>query len=108
MKQYYENILYFNLPFTYIDQSKWLVIGHRQPVPGASQIELYRDIIEGKSVAVVANQTSMCGQNHLVDNLLSIGIDIKVFFPRSMDSETLLMQAKPLKTAKILKQVFPL
>jgi uncharacterized protein YbbC (DUF1343 family) len=52
----------------------------KSPVPGASQIELYRDIIEGKSIAVVANQTSMCGQNHLVDNLLSIGIDIKVIF----------------------------
>jgi uncharacterized protein YbbC (DUF1343 family) len=52
----------------------------KSPVPGASRIELYRSIIEGKSVAVVANQTSMCGQNHLVDNLLSIGIDIKVIF----------------------------
>jgi uncharacterized protein YbbC (DUF1343 family) len=52
----------------------------KSPVPGASQIELYRDIIEGKTVAVVANQTSMCGQNHLVDNLVSIGIDIKVIF----------------------------
>ncbi len=50
------------------------------PVPGASRIELYRELIEGKSVAVVANQTSMCGQNHLVDNLVSIGIDIEVIF----------------------------
>jgi uncharacterized protein YbbC (DUF1343 family) len=53
---------------------------YKGPVPGASRIELYRNLIEGKSVAVVANQTSMCGQNHLVDNLLSIGIDIKVIF----------------------------
>ncbi len=52
----------------------------KSPVPGASQIDLYRDLIEGKSIAVVANQTSMCGQNHLVDNLVSIGIDIKVIF----------------------------
>jgi uncharacterized protein YbbC (DUF1343 family) len=50
----------------------------KSPVPGASRIELYRDLIEGKSVAVVANQTSMCGQTHLVDNLLSIGINVKV------------------------------
>ncbi len=60
-----------------INQNSWSS-GHRQPVPGASRIELYRDLIEGKSVAVVANQTSMCGQNHLVDNLLSIGINVKV------------------------------
>jgi uncharacterized protein YbbC (DUF1343 family) len=50
------------------------------PIPGASQIELYRSMIEGKSVAVVANQTSMTGQTHLVDNLLNIGINIKVIF----------------------------
>jgi uncharacterized protein YbbC (DUF1343 family) len=52
----------------------------RTPIPGASRIELYRDLIEGKSVAVVANQTSMVEQTHLVDNLLSIGIEIKVIF----------------------------
>lgn len=52
----------------------------KNPVPGASQIELYRSLIEGKSVAVVANQTSMTGQTHLVDNLLNIGINIKVIF----------------------------
>jgi uncharacterized protein YbbC (DUF1343 family) len=50
------------------------------PVPGANQIELYRKIIEDKSVAVLANQTSMVGQTHLVDNLLNIGINIKIIF----------------------------
>jgi uncharacterized protein YbbC (DUF1343 family) len=52
----------------------------KNPVPGANQIELFMDIIEGKGVAVVANQTSMVGQSHLVDYLLSIGIDIRVVF----------------------------
>lgn len=52
----------------------------QDPIPGADQIELYRSIIEGKSVAVVANQTSMIGTTHLVDKLLSIGINIKVIF----------------------------
>ena len=57
------------------------VMAH-EPVPGASQIELYRAMIEGKAVAVVANQTSMVGQTHLVDNLLSIGINVsKIFAP---------------------------
>ena len=65
--------------FILICQNGWST-AHKTLVPGASRIELYRDIIEGKKVAVVANQTSMCGQNHLVDNLLSIGIDIKVIF----------------------------
>jgi uncharacterized protein YbbC (DUF1343 family) len=52
----------------------------RTPVPGAYQISLYRDIIAGKSVAIVANQTSMIAGTHLVDSLLSLGVDIKVIF----------------------------
>ncbi|MGA2405504.1 MAG: DUF1343 domain-containing protein [Bacteroidales bacterium] len=51
-----------------------------EPIPGADQIESYRTIIEGKSVVVVANQTSMIGSTHLIDKLLSIGINIKVIF----------------------------
>ena len=52
----------------------------KAPIPGANQIELYKSIIEGKSVAVVANQTSKIGSTHLVDTLFSIGINIKVIF----------------------------
>lgn len=55
-------------------------IASKDPIPGASQIELYRSMIEGRSVAVVANQTSMTGQTHLVDNLLNIGINVKMIF----------------------------
>jgi uncharacterized protein YbbC (DUF1343 family) len=50
------------------------------PVPGACQIDLYKDLITGKKIAVVANQTSMIGNTHLVDTLVSIGINIKVIF----------------------------
>jgi uncharacterized protein YbbC (DUF1343 family) len=52
----------------------------KNPIPGSYQIELYRYMIEGKSVAIVANQTSIVGQTHLVDNLLSLGINIRVIF----------------------------
>jgi uncharacterized protein YbbC (DUF1343 family) len=52
----------------------------KTPVPGASQIGLYKHLIEDKSVAVVANQTSMAGGRHLVDTLLSLGIKIKTIF----------------------------
>jgi uncharacterized protein YbbC (DUF1343 family) len=52
----------------------------KTPVPGAYQIDLYKGIIEGKRIAVVANQTSMVGQTHLVDNLLSMGMDIAIIF----------------------------
>jgi uncharacterized protein YbbC (DUF1343 family) len=50
------------------------------PIPGSYQIDLYRDAIQGKSVALVANQTSMIVHTHLLDSLLSIGIDIRLVF----------------------------
>jgi uncharacterized protein YbbC (DUF1343 family) len=50
------------------------------PIPGASHIELYKSFIEAKSVAIVANQTSLIGKTHLVDTLLSLGINIRVIF----------------------------
>ncbi len=40
----------------------------------------YLPLLEGKCVAVVANQTSMAGSTHLVDTLVSLGINIKVIF----------------------------
>ena len=52
----------------------------KPPMPGAFQTGLYEGLLEGKSVAVVANQTSRLGQIHLVDTLLASGINIKVIF----------------------------
>jgi uncharacterized protein YbbC (DUF1343 family) len=52
----------------------------KPPIPGADQIESYKSLIAGKTIAIVANQTSMVGKTHLVDNLLSLGINIKVIF----------------------------
>ncbi len=50
------------------------------PVPGASQFDMYKQLIEGKSVAVVSNQTSMVGEMHLVDFLVSKGINLRIIF----------------------------
>ncbi|MBW6501069.1 MAG: DUF1343 domain-containing protein [Bacteroidales bacterium] len=52
----------------------------RIPVPGAHQTEVYKPLLEGKAVAVVANQTSMAGDIHLVDNLVKNGIDVRAIF----------------------------
>jgi len=50
----------------------------------ANQTEKYISILEGKSVALVANQTSVIfkskGNTHLVDSLLSLDIKIKKVF----------------------------
>jgi len=49
-------------------------------IPGSYQLDLYRGLIKGKSVAIVANQTSMVGKTHLVDTLVSLGINVKLIF----------------------------
>lgn len=52
----------------------------KEPVPGSYRIDQYKGLIEGKSIAILANQTSMVGRTHLVDTLLALGMDIKVIF----------------------------
>ncbi len=51
-------------------------------VTGAENTEAYFPVLKGKKIAVVANQTSIIGQKHLVDSLLSAGFEVvKVFSP---------------------------
>ena len=57
-----------------------------EPLPAAYQVEEYLEILKGKRIAIVANQTSTLrtssGNNytHLVDSLLSLGLDVKKVF----------------------------
>ncbi len=44
---------------------------------GAQQFDKYADLLRGKNVAVLGNQTSMVGDVHLVDFLLSKGVTVK-------------------------------
>ena len=49
---------------------------------GGENFDKYLPIIKEKRVAIIGNQTSMVGSVHLVDTLLSLGIDVrKVFAP---------------------------
>ena len=47
---------------------------------GAEQLELYLPQLKGKRVGLVVNQTSVVGQTHLVDTLLSRGVDVVTIF----------------------------
>lgn len=49
-------------------------------VVGATRMDEYMGLITGKSVGIVANQTSMIGDTHLVDSLYALGIDIRAIF----------------------------
>ncbi len=46
----------------------------------ADQTEKYLDLLKNKSVAIVANQTSMIGKTHIVDSLLNLKVNIKKVF----------------------------
>ncbi len=49
---------------------------------GAEQTEKYLPYLQGKRVAILANQTSVIGKTHLVDSLKKLGVNIvKVFGP---------------------------
>jgi uncharacterized protein YbbC (DUF1343 family) len=51
-------------------------------IPGAERTDAYLPIISGKKVAIAANQTSMIGPVHLLDSLISMGIDVvRIFSP---------------------------
>lgn len=46
----------------------------------AENTEMYLPLLKGKYVACVVNQTSTIGDKHLVDSLLSLGINIATIF----------------------------
>jgi len=49
---------------------------------GAERMDVYLPLLQGKRVAVVTNQTGLVGDTHLVDTLLSSGVQVvKVFSP---------------------------
>jgi len=61
-----------------------LILGCREdkdnPVSAAEQPEEYLNLIKGRRIAIVANQTSMAGDKHLVEFLIEKGINIEVIF----------------------------
>ena len=53
---------------------------NNQIITGAMQTDIYTRSLRNLKVAVVANQTSVAGDRHLVDILISEGIDIRIIF----------------------------
>ena len=49
-------------------------------VVGAERLDQYLPLLKGKSVGLVVNQTSIVGKTHLLDTLLSLGIDVQLVF----------------------------
>lgn len=49
-------------------------------VVGAARTGAYLPLLEGKTIALVVNQTSMIGDVHLADSLYNLGVDIQAIF----------------------------
>lgn len=47
---------------------------------GAEQTERYLTAIKGRKICILANQTSMIGDTHLIDSLHSLGVKINAIF----------------------------
>ena len=70
-------ILYILFIFVCIQQ-----IQAKDVIVGAQRTEQYLPLLKGKSVGLVINQTSVIGNTHLLDTLISLGINVtKVFAP---------------------------
>jgi len=71
---------------------------------GSENFEEYLPTIKDKRIAIVGNQTSTVGSTHLVDTLLSLGVDVKkVFAPEhgfrgTADAGEKVSDGKDLKT----------
>ena len=60
--------------------SRKKIVDAEGAIVGASRMELYLPSLKGKNVAVVANQTSIFNNTHLVDTLLTKNIHLKKIF----------------------------
>ena len=49
-------------------------------IVGAERTNLYLPLIENKNIAIVANQSSMIKETHLIDSLSALNINIKTIF----------------------------
>ena len=54
----------------------------KEIIIGAAKFSQYLSDLEGKKVGLIVNQTSTVGETHLVDTLISLGVDVqKIFAP---------------------------
>jgi len=70
------------LGLTMLSQLAFAQQNERKITVGAEQTAKYFNLLAGKNIAVVANQTSLIGDTHIVDTLIKAGFSVvKVFSP---------------------------
>ncbi|MFN4234735.1 MAG: exo-beta-N-acetylmuramidase NamZ domain-containing protein [Bacteroidia bacterium] len=61
-------------------QNKGKILTDNDVLNGAERTDIYFPYLSNKKIAVVANQSSMIGNTHLVDSLLAAGFSVKKVF----------------------------
>jgi uncharacterized protein YbbC (DUF1343 family) len=74
------NILRTFMWFSVILSSSTFGQSSEKIITGAERISEYVSLIKGKNIAIVANQTSLVGKTHLVDTLITLGVNVKYIF----------------------------
>ena len=79
MKDYFKSTFLFFLFFNLV----FICLGQQKIITGAEQIPEFIDILKDQNIGIVANKSSILSMDsHLIDTLLSLGINInKVFVP---------------------------
>ena len=79
---FYNRLLYLTVLLFFFQCGQSQPKQTSQVITGAEQTIEYLDMIQGKRVALVVNQTSMIGKRHLLDTLIDLNLEIvKVFAP---------------------------
>ena len=73
-------VKWFIIPVMLFAVTGCIEAGEKRIIPAAEQTRDYIDLLKGKRVGIMANQTSVIGNVHLVDSLLSLGIEIEKIF----------------------------
>ena len=88
MNRYYSvrNMLFIKVSLTtsFLFLFLWSVSAQRPDygnvTTGAERTSEYLPFLEDKKIGIVANHTSVIGNTHLVDSLLSLGVNVKKIF----------------------------
>ena len=70
------------IPFRQTEKRDALSVPQTELRTGAERMEAYLPLLKGKKVGLTLNHTAIVGQTHLLDTLLSLGVDVqRVFVP---------------------------
>lgn len=84
------------------------ISGFSQIIPAAERTSEYFPSLKGKNIAVVANQSSLVGQIHLIDTLINIGVCVKIIFCPEHGFRGTADAGEKIQTSKDIKTGLPI